>query len=48
MKSVFLHGKVASVFEQSELSVHCQLHVTFSMLSTKNYKHTFKHVKVIN
>jgi len=26
----------------------CQLRVTFSMLSTKNYKHTFKFVKVIS
>jgi len=39
---------VASVFGQSGLSVHCQLRVAFSTLSTKNYKHTFKFVKVIN
>jgi len=39
---------MASVFEQSGLSIHCQLRVTFSMLPTKNYKHTFKFAEVIN
>jgi len=39
---------VASVFRQSGLSVHCQLRVILSMLPTKNYKHMFKFVKVIN
>jgi len=43
-----LHGKVASVFEQSGLSVHCQLQVAFLMLPTTNYKHKFKIVTVIN
>jgi len=39
-KSVFiLHGKVASVFGRSGLSVYCQLHVAFLMLPTENYKH---------
>jgi len=39
---------VASVFSQSGLSVHCQLRVTFSTLPTKNYKRTFKFVRIIN
>jgi len=44
----YLHSKVASVFRQSGLSVHWQLHVTFLMLPTKNYKQKFKFVKVIS
>jgi len=48
MECFILHGKVASVFEQCGLSVDCQLRVTFLMLSTKNYKHKVKFVKVIN
>jgi len=43
-----LHGKVASVFGQNGLSVHCQLRVIFSMLPIKSHKYTFKFVKVIN
>jgi len=47
LKSFILHGKLASVFRQSVLSVYCQLHVAFLMLPTKNYKHMLNFVKII-
>jgi len=47
-KCFILHGKVASVFRQSGLSVHWQLQVTFLMLPIKNCKQKFKFVKVIS
>jgi len=39
---------MASVFRRSGLSVHWQLHVTFLMLTTKNYKQKFEFVKAIS
>jgi len=44
---VFFHGKVVSLMKRCGLSVYCQLHITFPMSPTKNYKRAFEFVEVI-